>query len=165
MVINQSRAHQRVLYEKFLKEITVKEAVSQQLLFPIQLHFSKIETRQLLPLQESLSNLGFVIEINEEQVKITGIPSIMTENGIGTILEELLRNFSEGYQTDGYTQAELMAKTLSKSLAIKVGQVLEQDSQITLVNDLFGCKEPNLSPFQKTTFITISGDEIEKKFN
>ena len=58
-----------------------------------------------------------------------------------------------------------MAKTLSKSLAIKTGQALEHDSQIALVNDLFACKEPNLSPFQKTTFITLSSNEIEKKFN
>ena len=165
VVIDQGRAHQRVLYEKFLQDITVKEAVSQQLLFAIALDFSKKETRQLLTMQESLSNLGFILEIGEEQVKVIAVPTIMPENDIGTILEELIRDFSEGYEAEGFSQAELMAKTLSKSLAIKTGQALEHDSQIALVNDLFACKEPNLSPFQKTTFITLSSNEIEKKFN
>ncbi|WP_394970902.1 DNA mismatch repair endonuclease MutL [uncultured Croceitalea sp.] len=165
VVIDQTRAHQRVLYEKFLQDITVKEAVSQQLLFPMELNFTKEETRLLLSIRESLSSLGFVLEIHDEQIKVTGIPSTMTESGIGMVLEELLKDFSEGYETEGFSQAELMAKTLCKSLAIRTGQLLEQDSQIALVNDLFGCKEPNLNPFQKMTFITLSSDDIDKKFN
>ncbi len=165
VVIDQSRAHQRVLYERFLQDITVKEAVSQQLLFPMELNFNKKEITLLSSIDESLSSLGFMLDFGTDSVKVTGIPSIMTESGIGTVLEALLRDISEGYDTKSYTQAELMAKTLSKSLAIKTGQLLEQNSQIALVNDLFGCKEPNLSPFQKMTFITLSGNEIDKKFN
>lgn len=165
VVIDQSRAHQRILFEKFLQDITVKEAVSQQLLFPMELNFTTKEIALLSNIEESLSSLGFVLDISKESVKVTGIPNIMTESGIGTVLEELLRDFSEGYENGGFSQAELMAKTLSKSLAIKTGQLLAQDSQIALVNDLFGCKEPNLSPFQKKIFITLSGDEIDKKFN
>jgi DNA mismatch repair protein MutL len=165
VVIDQSRAHQRVLYERFLQDITVKEAVSQQLLFPMELNFNKKEITLLSSIDESLSSLGFMLDFGKDSVKVTGIPSIMTESGIGTVLEALLRDISEGYDTKSYTQAELMAKTLSKSLAIKTGQLLEQNSQIALVNDLFGCKEPNLSPFQKMTFITLSGNEIDKKFN
>lgn len=165
VVINQQRAHQRILYEKFLEDITVKKAVSQQLLFPIELVYTKSETRLLLRIKQSLSNLGFMLEISDEQVKVSGIPSIMVESGIGTVLEELLRDFSEGHEQHGFSQAELMAKTLSKSLGIRTGQVLEEDSQLALVNDLFGCKEPNLSPFQKKIFITLSGDDIDKKFN
>jgi DNA mismatch repair protein MutL len=165
VVIDQTRAHQRVLYEKFLEDITVKKAVSQQLLFPMELNFTKEEIRLLSSIRESLSNLGFLLKIQEEHVKVAGIPSMMTESGIETVLEELLRDFSEGFGAEGFSQAELMAKTLCKSLAIRTGQVLEQDSQIALVNDLFGCKEPNLSPFQKMTFITLSGDDIDKKFN
>lgn len=165
VVIDQSRAHQRVLYEKFLQDITVKEAISQQLLFPLELNFTKKEVELLLNINESLSSLGFILNISGDSVKVAGIPSIMTESRIGTVLEELIEDFSEGYTGEGHSQAELMAKTLSKSLAIKTGQLLAQDSQIALVNDLFGCKEPSLSPFQKKTFVTLSGDEIDKKFN
>ena len=165
VVIDQSRAHQRILYDKFLQDITVKEAVSQQLLFPMEFSFTKKEIVLLTSMKESLSSLGFILDINTEAVKITGIPSIMTEGEIGTVLEELLRDFTEGYNGQDYSQGELLAQTLCKKLAIKTGQILEQDSQIALVNDLFGCKEPNLSPFQKKIFITLSSDEIDKKFN
>jgi len=165
VVIDQGRAHQRVLYERFLQDITVKEAVSQQLLFPMELNFNKKEITLLSNINESLSSLGFMLAIDKDSVKVTGIPSIMTESGIGTVLEALLRDISEGYDTKEYTQAELMAKALSRSLAIKTGQLLEQNSQIALVNDLFGCKEPSLSPFNKKIFITLSANEIDNKFN
>ncbi len=60
VVINQSRAHQRVLYEKFLKNITIKEAVSQQLLFPLSLSFSKTELEILMEIKDNLCAIGFV---------------------------------------------------------------------------------------------------------
>ena len=165
VVIDQNRAHQRVLYERFLEDITVKEAVSQQLLFPLNLNFDNKEIQTLSSIEESLNSLGFILNFTEETVKVTGIPNNMAESLIGTVLEELIVNFSEGYEGEGYSQAELTAKTLSKSLAVKTGQVLEQHSQIALVNDLFGCKEPNLSPFQKKTFVTLAANEIDKKFS
>lgn len=165
VVIDQNRAHQRILYERFLQDITIKDAISQQLLFPLDFKFSKKEFVLLSEMKDSLVNLGFVLDFNGGAVKVTGIPSIMTESAIGTVLEELILNFSEGYSAEGFSQAELMAKTLSKSLAVKSGIVLELDSQLALVNDLFGCKEPNLSPFQKKTFVTLSADEIDKRFS
>ncbi|GMN09351.1 DNA mismatch repair endonuclease MutL [Croceitalea sp. MTPC9] len=165
VLIDQNRAHQRILYERFLQDITVKDAISQQLLFPLDFQFGKKELEVLSSMEESLINLGFVLNITNEAVKVTGIPSIITESGIGIVLEELILNFSEGYESEGFSQAELMAKTLSKSLAVKTGHILEQDSQIALVNDLFGCKEPNLSPFHKKTFVTLAADEIDKKFS
>ena len=59
MVIHQNLAHQRVLYEKFLKNIPVKEAISQQLLFPLQLQFSTLDIAILKGIQEQLENMGF----------------------------------------------------------------------------------------------------------
>ena len=90
VVINQSRAHQRVLYENFLKNITIKEAVSQQLLFPLTLSFSTSEINILKEIKENLCTVGFVFgEITEDGVEISGVPVFnkkvyitLTENDI-----------------------------------------------------------------------------------
>ncbi|KQC28581.1 DNA mismatch repair endonuclease MutL [Flagellimonas eckloniae] len=166
LVIHQNRAHERILFEKFLGEITVKEGVSQQLLFPLELSFSKQELTILKEINESLINIGFAFEaMEQETVKVTGVPLMVSESAIGTILDHLIADYKEGFEGSSISQAEMLAKALSKNLAVKTGELLNQESQLALVNDLFGCKEPTLSPFQKLTHTIISEGDIEKKFS
>ncbi|HKL90264.1 MAG TPA: DNA mismatch repair endonuclease MutL [Allomuricauda sp.] len=166
LVIHQNRAHERVLFEKFLGEITVKEGVSQQLLFPLELTFNKQELAVLKEIKESLTNIGFAFQsLEEETVKMTGVPMMVPESGIGTVLDRLIADYMEGYSDGSISQAELLAKALSRNLAVRTGDVLDQESQLILVNNLFACKEPNLSPFQKITYTIISEGDIDKKFN
>tara|TARA_B100000949_G_scaffold119227_1_gene105373 strand:+ start:16007 stop:17857 length:1851 start_codon:yes stop_codon:yes gene_type:complete len=166
LVIHQNRAHERILFEKFLGDITVKEGVSQQLLFPLELTFNKQELTVLKEIQESLTNIGFVFEsLEEETVKVTGVPMMVPESGIGTVLDRLIADYMEGYADGSISQAEMLAKALSRNLAVRTGDVLDSESQLMLVNNLFACKEPNLSPFQKITYTIISEGDIDKKFN
>ena len=166
LVIHQNRAHERILFEKFLSEITVKEGVSQQLLFPLELNFNKQELVILQEIQESLTNIGFAFEsLETETVKVTGVPLIVPESGIGTVLDRLISDYKEGFSQGSFSQAEVLSKALSKNLAIKTGEQLDQESQLALVNNLFACKEPTLSPFQKLTYTIISEGDIDKKFN
>ena len=75
LIIDQQRAHQRILYEQFLKNITLQQANSQQLLFPLTLYFSGNELALLHELKPSLENTGFVFEeVTAESVVISGIP-------------------------------------------------------------------------------------------
>lgn len=166
LVIHQNRAHERILFEKFLGEITVKEGVSQQLLFPLELGFNKQELAVLNEIKESLTNIGFAFEsLEHETVKVTGVPMMVLESGIGTVLDRLIADYKEGFSDGSVSQAELLAKVLSKNLAIRTGDVLDQESQLALVNNLFACKEPSLSPFQKITYTIISEGDIDKKFS
>lgn len=166
LVIHQNRAHERILFEKFLGEITVKEGVSQQLLFPLELTFSKQELAVLKEIRESLTNIGFAFQsLEEETVKVTGVPMMVPESGIGTVLDRLIADYMEGFADGSISQAEMLAKALSRNLAVKTGNVLDQESQLMLVNNLFACKEPTLSPFQKITYTIISEGDIDKKFN
>jgi DNA mismatch repair protein MutL len=165
VVIDQSRAHQRVLYEKFLKNITVKEAVSQQLLFPLQLAFSKTDIFLLNEMKESLTTLGFVFgTIEEGNVEITGVPPLITEGEVGNVLDQLLADCQMQTGSEGFSQNDLLAKTMSKALSVKTGDLLDSASQQALVNDLFACKEAMLSPFNKPVYVTITENEIDNKF-
>lgn len=166
VVIDQSRAHQRVLYEKFLKNITVKEAISQQLLFPLSLTFSKSDLDIIMEIQENLTRIGFVFEaIDDIGLKITGVPLSVPESEVEMILDQLILDYQQDFVGDGFSQTDVLSKTLAKSLSVKTGEVLDRESQLALVNDLFACKESRLSPFNKSIYVTITEGDIDNKFN
>ena len=165
LVIDQHRAHQRVLYEDFLKNMTIKEGVSRQLLFPLQLHFSNQDILIIQHLKEDLEHTGFVFSnVKDESVEIIGVPVCVPESEVSIILEQLISDVENEVPDSNFSATDLLAKSMAKSLAIKTGQSLKKDEQEHLVNKLFACKEPNVSPTNRATFITMSVDELDKKF-
>ena len=165
IIVNQQRAHQRILYEQFLTNMTVEHASSQQLLFPLHLYFSKNEIQLITELQLSLTNTGFVFEANQEDhIVIIGLPSKVTESQVNLIFEQLLGDLQDGIPASSFSQNDTISKSMAKSLAIKNGTYLTEKEQENIINGLFACKEPNVSPFQKPTFITMSVEDLDKKF-
>jgi len=165
VIIDQQRAHQRVLYEQFLTNMTVYQASSQQLLFPLNLYFSSSEINLITELQLSLVNTGFVFEeINEDSVVISGLPVNVSESEVSILLEQLLSDLQDGIPESSFSQNDSIAKSMCKSLAVKTGTYLTEKEQENLLNGLFACKEPNVSPFHKPTFITMRVEDLDKKF-
>ena len=165
LIIDQYRAHQRILYESLLKNLTIKEAMSQQLLFPLQLHFSLAEMNIIKQLKEDLEHTGFIFsKIDDDTVEITGVPINVPEREISSILEYLINDVEQEIPDTNFSAVDLLAKSMAKSLAIKRGQPLSHLEQEHLVNSLFACKEPTVSPTNRATFITLSVDELDKKF-
>jgi len=165
VIIDQQRAHQRVLYEQFLANMTVHQASSQQLLFPLNLYFSSSEINLIVELQLSLVNTGFVFEeINDDSIVISGLPVNVSESEVSILLEQLLSDLQDGIPASSFSQNDSIAKSMAKSLAVKTGTYLTEKEQENLVNGLFACKEPNVSPFHKPTFITMRVEDLDKKF-
>ncbi|MEL4307367.1 DNA mismatch repair endonuclease MutL [Joostella sp. CR20] len=165
VIINQHRAHQRVLYEQYLKNITVDKGVSQQLLFPLTLSFSTTEIALLKDLKESLEHTGFLFSnFKNDEVEVSGIPLNVSESEVGIIIDQLLSDFQAEVPESSLSQADILAKAMCKTLAVKSGEVLNVASQEALVNNLFATKEPTVSPFNKPTYITMSVEEIDKRF-
>ena len=165
VIIDQNRAHQRVLYEEFLSNMTVQQASSQQLLFPLHLHFTTNEMKLISELQLSLKNTGFVFdEFNDDNIVISGIPINITESEISLLLTQLLNELENGVPESSFSQNDTIAKSMAKSLAIKTGSYMAQSAQENLINNLFACKDPNVSPFLKPTFITLRVEDLDKKF-
>ncbi|MCI2227993.1 DNA mismatch repair endonuclease MutL [Polaribacter sp. MSW13] len=166
VLINQSLAHQRILYEQFLESITVKEANSQQLLFPVKISFSSAEIEMIYTIKTELENAGFSFdEFTKDSVTIKGIPVSVTESKITIILEELLNDINLEVPDASFSHFDVMAKSFAKTLSIKTGTLLSEKEQESLVNDLFSCKEPTVSPFGKSIFKTLTLNEIDNLFN
>jgi DNA mismatch repair protein MutL len=100
-----------------------------------------------------------------DYVLISGLPVNVTESEIAIVLEELLRDLQDGIPDSSFSQNDTIAKSMARSLAIRTGTYLTEKEQENLVHNLFACKEPDVSPFQKPTFITMSVEDIDKKFS
>ena len=85
------------------------------------------------------------------------------KNNVEEVIENIL---NEDFNTSNdFSASDFFAKRLSKITSIKSGQKLNSDEQEYIVNHLFSCKEPNLSPDNKQIFITLNKNDIENKFN
>ncbi len=165
IIVDQQRAHQRILYEQFLTNMTIQHASSQQLLFPLELNFSQNDMKLILELIPSLETTGFVFgTVTNDSVQISGIPVNTSEREVSKVLDQLITDLSGGIPENSFSQNDTIAKSIAKSLAIKTGAFLTEREQENVVNNLFACKDPNVSPFQKPTFITMRVDDIDKKF-
>jgi len=166
LLIDQQRAHERVLYESFLNKITNASATIQQLLFPLKMELSAMQQGLLDEFSSILNEAGFLFNSNKKgELTITGIPSVCSENKGLSVFEELFSHLENEIRQDSFSQTDLLSKSLAKTLSIKRGKVLKHEEQQQLLDDLFACKEPQLSPFNQQIFVSLSKEELDKKFN
>jgi DNA mismatch repair protein MutL len=166
VLIDQNLAHQRILYEEYLTKITLEESASQQLLFPISLNLNTQDQALLLSLQSDFESIGFKFEQkNASEIVIVGRPETVNEQAIQNLIESLLDDIQNQTKNSNYSQVDCIAKSLARNLAVKKGVSLNTKEQEELLNNLFACKEPSVSPQGKACFITLSLEDIERKFN
>jgi len=166
VLIDQHAAHQRILYEEYLAKVTMEGLGHQQLLFPLKVNISKNDIAVVKQIEQDLQSAGFHIsEVQDEAVILDAIPTTISEKEVIGILESLIDNFKNEVPESSFSQIDLITKSLAKSLAIKPGTPLNNKEQERILNKLFSCKEPNYSPFGRKTYITMSLDDLEEKFN
>lgn len=166
LVIDQNRAHQRIIYEKLLSSISKNRPDSQLLLFPVNLRFGPTEMHVLKSLYDELHAIGFAFSIGEvEGFSLTGLPGLIPADAAKDILDEIIEAWLHHEGTGDLSPVDRIAKTLSRSMAVKNGLLLDSVSQQGIVHDLFACKEPDLSPFNKPIHVRLSVEELERKIN
>ena len=164
IIINQNLAHQRILYEDFLKSIFESSSKSQKLLIPFQITLSISQLILFKKIITEFSSLGFEYELLDSLLTITSVPLQLENNSIEEIIDEILNDDNDFDESKNLSYSDFFAKKLSKSSSIKSGKRLNLYEQEFLVNQLFSCKEPNLSPDNKQIFITLNKNDIENRF-
>jgi DNA mismatch repair protein MutL len=116
-------------------------------------------------IESDLESAGFLFDkIKDETIVVKGIPTTINESQVTIIMEQLLEDIKNEIPETSFSQLDIMAKSLAKSMAIKTGTQLTPAEQEDIVGRLFSCKEPNHSPYGKPTFISMDINEIDKKF-
>jgi len=164
IIINQKLAHQRILYESFLKSMFDSTEDIQKLAFPHEYSLSKEQTVLFKKIDSEFKSLGFEYELHDSQLKILSIPNQLKMNSIEDIIDNILNDEYDFDESNSLSNSDFFARKLSKSSSIKSGKKLNLSEQEFIVNQLFSCKEPNLSPDNRQIFVTLSKNDIENIF-
>jgi len=165
MIIDQQGAHERILYEQFLDANDNNKGASQQLIFPQTVKLSASDFELLKELEDGVISLGFDIsDCGKNAYVINGIPSgCENEEAIG-LLEGLLEQYKTNAAGLTLDKRENLAQSLSCNMSIKSGKTLLQEEMSALIDQLFSCKMPYVSPSGRPTITTLTTEDLDKRF-
>jgi len=166
MVIDQKRAHERILFEKFLNNLSAQSVVSQKSLYPKTIELDAKDHALVVEIIEELKILGFDIEdFGGNTIVVNGMPADSGNQEPEQILDKFLNEYQYG-EVDAKEQVrEKVAKSLAKATAISSTQTLNTEEMREMVDMLFACQNPNYSPFGKLIVSIIKTEELEKRFS
>lgn len=165
LVIDQNQAHYRILYERYLREMENSSMASQQELFPHPFTLNYNDASLLRELMPELTALGFDIEtVNNTAFVVKGTPAGSDSKDIVPLIERILENYKNN-RTDLVSDRKVrVAKTMATHFAVKAQKSLSEEEMQSIVDQLFACSVPEISPDGKKIFIVYSVDEIKTRF-
>jgi DNA mismatch repair protein MutL len=164
LVVDQQRAHERILYERFISR-TAKECISQQIMFPIQCSFSAADAEIISEIMPELKDMGFEMNpLGNTVFVITAIPAEISDGEVQNMLDEMVEDYKNSLMQKFNDKEQSIALSMAKQLAIKKGTKLKPEEMQNIIAQLFSCKIPNTSPFGKKTMIIMKDNELTEKF-
>lgn len=164
LVIDQQRAHERVLYERFIHAIARQQVQVQQKLFPEHVTFSPAMSHLAETQIEALQSIGFDIHpFGNYTFVVHGIPAGTEDYDVAKLLEEVLDTFRENEQQLHLKPLENIARSLAKRTCVKAGKSLSTVEMQALADELFACEQSSFTPDGKPVFINFPIDEIDKR--
>ncbi len=166
LIIDQQRAHERILFEKQMKLMESRRAVSQTLLYPEQVKLIESDANLLNEIREEITVLGFEIsDFSHNSFMINAVPADIPANeNMQGIMESILENYKKSYSDVKLDVRKKLAMSLAKSLAVKHGKVMDTEEMNALTDELFSCEMPYQTPAGKPTLHIMKLDEIGDKF-
>lgn len=165
VIIDQQRAHERILYEQFLNQNTQHKNSCQQLMFPETIELSSIDSTLLKSVLTELNISGFdIAEFGNNTFVINGLPTEMEPSDAKFFIENLLDDIKMNAVENKNFLLEKIAHSASKVLSVKKGKTMHNLEMKNLLDNLFACEQPNYTPSGKIIYINLSNDEIAKKF-
>ena len=165
MVIDQKRAHERILYENYLLSLSMGPTSSQQELFPQSIELSPGDFALLSHVVDDLSTLGIVISfLGQGTIAVNALPSNIKVSSPEQLIYDFLESFKENASSQESDIHQRLAASLAKASAIPYNRQLEPIEMQDLVDKLFACQHPNVSPEGRPTISMIAIDELDKRF-
>jgi DNA mismatch repair protein MutL len=165
MIINQVYAHQRIIFENYLELMNSNSGSSQKLLFPVTIDLNPSDYVLLMDIEEEITRLGFDFDIfGKNSIVINGIPSGLTDINEKEVFEGLIEQFKYNKEKLEISIYENLAMSMSRYSSVKEGKALNNEERRSLIDQLFGCKNPNYSPYGESTYIILELEKLEGYF-
>ncbi|MDO5524391.1 MAG: DNA mismatch repair endonuclease MutL [Bacteroidia bacterium] len=164
MIIDQRRAHVRILFDRYLSDITNRKGMSQRVLFPEMVELTAAEASSLSEIREDMEALGFELsDLGNNTVAIQGVPAELQHvDAVALVRSMIDKNLDTGGNVKEQVH-ERLALSMANFTAIPTGKSLSEEEMLLMVNQLFACQLPNHTPDGKSIITVISDDEMEKK--
>jgi iron complex transport system ATP-binding protein len=165
MIIDQQRAHERIMYERYLELLSKRVTISQQVLFGVKISLSAGDSELLNEIMEDLNLLGFNIKADKNkpfQYIAEGIPAGTEIENVPDTIDRILHNYKQGLIEFAQSKRVNLARSMAKNLSVKTGKVLQQAEMKTITEELFSCQAPEVSLDGEPTVKVIN---INKYFN
>jgi DNA mismatch repair protein MutL len=163
MVVDQHRAHLRVLYERYLADAKNHSAASQGLLFPEMFQLSQSDAAAFADLKPRFAALGFDIsDMGRGAIAVQGIPSGMEGQDYERLITDMIADLRINPTQEEDRQLESMALAMARKTAIPAGRHLSESEMQELLRSLKSCAMPSRTPDAKPTYIIKSDQEISK---
>ncbi len=165
LLIHQQNAHERILYERFMKAVDGKPIATQRSLFPVTMELAPADTVLLNELISDLHYLGYHLEsFGKNTFVIQGTPADVIQGNEKAAIEKMLEQYKH-FSTDlKYSKREKLFRSLALQQAIKAGTSLSQKEMTVLVEELFICAAPNITPNGKPTYSEFKKADLDKMF-
>lgn len=164
MVIDFVRAHRRILYDKFLRSMMDKDCVTQRLLFPQLIQMTMTQSLVMDTMLDELNAVGFDISsVGGGSYAVNGVPAAAANVDAEALMQRLAEDYDQGaFKTDDLYHT--IALALARSNSMREGHTLDVQEMTSIVNQLFACQTPGLTPDGKTIISIIEADSIDKMF-
>lgn len=165
LVVDQNLAHQRILYEKYLREMDNSSNASQQELFPQHVSLNVNDASILRNIKPELERIGFRLEeMNPYTFIINGTPTDCKGTDAVSVIERIIDD-NKTCAVVGVSERKLsLARSLAAQMAVKPGQLLNACEMQDIIDRLFGCAVSEIAPNGKKIFTIIHSDEIKNRF-
>ncbi len=165
MLIDQKRAHERILYEKFLQCLSQEKVASQVDMFPVSVELNPADYFILTEIEESLGKIGFIIRHDgNNMITLTGRPSDTIASDPVEMIEILLEDYKTTLSDPMAGAKEKVSAAVASASAIPYGKSLTPNEMEDLFDTLFSCSAPNYSPAGKPVISILLTEEIDKRF-
>jgi DNA mismatch repair protein MutL len=164
-LIDQHRAHVRILFDQYITNIRQQRGASQQVLFPEIVEFTAGEATVLPTLLEDMRFIGFdLTNLGNNSYAINGLPAgVENLDPVSLIRNMVDRVIDTGCEVHEEI-CDSLALSLAKAAAIRPGKILSGEEMDNLLASLFSCQESNLTPDGKTIISKLTDEELEKRF-
>ena len=165
IVIDQQAAHERILYNRYLKALENRKAPMQKTLFPQTIHLNRSDAELLRALLPEVNALGFDIqEFGKDDFVVHGMPADLEGHTEQDLLEGLLEQYKEHESELNIPKRDNLARSLAAQTSIKKGQSLTEPEMTRLIDELFACADFYIAPNGNLTFVKYALQDLERQF-
>jgi DNA mismatch repair protein MutL len=165
LVIHQQNAHERILYERFIKAVDGKPIAIQQSLFPQTIELASADVAVLTELLPDLHFLGYHLEpFGNNTFVMQGTPADVEQGNEKAAIEKMLEQYKHFSSDLKYSKREKLIRSLAWQQSIKAGKILTQKEMKSIVQELFICDTPNITATGKPTYTTFKKLELDRMF-